>query len=255
MLKEIAITKKTSDHELLDFIIQSSTEYAIIGTEMDGQIFLWNTGAQRMYGYSEEEILGKTKSSILYPVDEPASIRPAQIMDAIFYERKWEGTLTHIRKNGEHFPARITITPRLGANNTPLGFLIISKDMSHEVHLADELSATRIYTQTLEEKFNGLLEAAPDALVIVDDNGVILMVNAQTESLFGYDRNTLTGKSVEILVPERFKHIHPTHRKIFSEEPQQRPMGIGLELHGLRADGREFPWRSASVHCKQRKAR
>lgn len=227
--------------KLLNFIVEASTEHAIIGAEMDGQIFLWNEGAQRIYGYQSEEIAGKINFTALFSVDDIKAGKPADVMETIQRENKWEGILTHVRKNGEHFPARLAITPKLGRQNKHLGLLIISKDISDKVHLAEKLKASWIYTQTQEEKFHGLLESTPDATVIVDRNGVILMVNTQTEKLFGYDRNTLTGKQVEVLVPERFQHIHPGHRHKFSNEPQLRPMGIGLDLYGLRADGKEFP--------------
>lgn len=103
------------------------------------------------------------------------------------------------------------------------------------------MNATRVYSQTLEEKFHGLLEAAPDAIVIVDRKGNILLANSQTEKLFGYNRKDLMGQPVEILVPIRFQDIHPSHRQRFTSDPQVRPMGIGLDLFGLRADGHEFP--------------
>ena len=163
-------------------------------------------------------------------------------MDVVLRANKWEGNLTQLRKNGETFQARLVITPQLVQKNGQMsGILIISKDITDEIRLADELNATRTYTQTLEEKFHGLLEATPDATVIVDGSGKILLVNAQTEKLFGYNRDSLAGKSVDILVPKRFQDVHPNHRKRFSNEPQVRPMGIGLDLYGLRADGREFP--------------
>ncbi len=163
-------------------------------------------------------------------------------MDVVLRANKWEGNLTQLRKNGETFQARLVITPQLVQKNGQIsGILIISKDITDEIRLADELNATRTYTQTLEEKFHGLLEATPDATVIVDESGKILLVNAQTEKLFGYNRDTLAGKTVDILVPKRFQDVHPNHRKRFSNEPQVRPMGIGLDLYGLRADGREFP--------------
>jgi PAS domain S-box-containing protein len=208
---------------------------------MDGKIFLWNEGARRIYGYSAAETIGKMNSSTLYSTDDISAGKTAEILDAILRENKWEGTLSQIRKNGERFPARLVITPKLGPNNEPLGLLIITRDISDEVRLAEELKDNKIYVQTLEEKFHGLLESAPDAIVIVDRNGTILIVNAQTESLFGHDRNRLSGKPVEVLIPERFQHIHPRHRGKFSNEPQLRPMGIGLNLYGLRADGKEFP--------------
>ncbi|MFD7874061.1 PAS domain S-box protein [Streptomyces sp. NPDC059766] len=92
-----------------------------------------------------------------------------------------------------------------------------------------------------EERFRGLLEAAPDAMVIVDDTGVIKLVNAQTEALFGYRREELLGHPVELLIPERFRSQHTQHRGGYTANRQVRPMGAGLELHGIRKDGTEFP--------------
>ena len=209
---------------------------------MDGRIFLWNEGAQRIYGHPSEEVVGKATSSLLFTKDDLTAGKLPEIMDVVLRANKWEGNLTQLRKNGETFQARLVITPQLVPKNGEIGgILIISKDITDEIRLADELNATRTYTQTLEEKFHGLLEATPDATVIVDESGKILLVNAQTEKLFGYNRDTLAGKTVDILVPKRFQDVHPNHRKRFSNEPQVRPMGIGLDLYGLRADGREFP--------------
>ncbi|MFH8448079.1 PAS domain S-box protein [Streptomyces fungicidicus] len=92
-----------------------------------------------------------------------------------------------------------------------------------------------------EERFRGLLEAAPDAIVIVDDTGTIRLVNAQTEALFGYRREELLGQAVELLVPRRLRGHHTLHRNAYAANRQVRPMGAGLDLHGLRRDGSEFP--------------
>jgi PAS domain S-box-containing protein len=91
--------------------------------------------------------------------------------------------------------------------------------------------------EVLEKTF----ECCPDALLISDPNGRILLCNPQTETIFGYNRLELVGQSVEVLLPERFRRIHPSHRSAYNSQPRMRAMGAGLELYGRRKDGSEFP--------------
>ena len=92
-----------------------------------------------------------------------------------------------------------------------------------------------------EAKFRGLLESAPDGVVIIDRAGTIQMVNRQTEVLFGYPRDELLGHEVEVLVPAHVRQRHVVHRNGYQEHPRTRPMGVGIELLGRRKDGSEFP--------------
>jgi PAS domain S-box-containing protein len=106
------------------------------------------------------------------------------------------------------------------------------------MHATDRFTAE---AQALDARFRGLLEAAPDAMVIANDEGRIALLNTQAERLFACRRQDLLGESVETLVPERFQAAHPRHRAAYAREPRPRPMGEGLELWARRLDGSEFP--------------
>ncbi len=446
--------------EFITNILESSTEYSVIAKDLTGKILLWNEGARRLYGYEPDEVVGKTNSSILHAPDDVKAGVPNQMMRAALEQGKWEGTLVRQRKSGEQFTARVVITPRRDPSGKPVGFLLISKDISDEIRLTqyarslieasvdplvtispegkitDVNEATvkvtgaprekligadfanyftepekaregyqRVFSQGFvtdypltirhaegrqtdvlynasvykdargnvlgvfaaarditaqkqasqyarslieasvdplvtispegkitdvneatikvtgaarekligadfanyftepekaregyqrvfsegfvtdypltirhaegrqtdvlynasvykdargnvlgvfaaarditgrkkaEERFRAVLEAAPEAMVIVNKEGRIVLVNAQTQKLFGYGREELLGKPVEMLVPQRFRGAHPAHRTGYFAKPTARPMGAGLDLYGQRKDGSEF---------------
>ena len=218
---------------LLSGVWEASTEHSIVAVDREGAIELWNEGAHRLYGYTPEEIIGRPLAVLHTPEDVEAGL-PARILRQSLEAGEWEGTIERVRKDGSRFTARVVKTVRRDASGQPVGLLIISSDISDELRLTKQLETARSYAQSL-------LESAPDAMVIVDVSGVISLVNAETETLFGYTREELIGQRVEMLMPARYHGHHTGHRQGFFASPRSRPMGAGLDLWGVRKDGDEFP--------------
>lgn len=116
------------------------------------------------------------------------------------------------------------------------------KQRTEALSYAIDALRTEISERTrAENRFRQLLESAPDAMIIVDDAGEVLLVNSRTEEIFGYHRNDIIGRHVEVLVPDHLRAMHEGNRAAYTSTPEARPMGLGIDLHGLRKDGSEFP--------------
>jgi PAS domain S-box-containing protein len=229
-IKDVTQLKVLRDSKLLEAQFRKlleSTPDAIIMVNVTGQIVLVNSQAETVFGYARTQLVGKPVEMLL-----PERFRAAHNAHrGGFFGQPRTRTmgagldLYGLRSNGEEFPVEISLSPLVTEEGTMV--------MSAVRDVSERLKA--------EQKFRGLLESAPDAMVIVGRDGRIALVNSQTERLFGYTRGELLGRPVEVLVPERFRGNHPEHRGGFFAQPRARAMGAGLELFGLRRDGTEFP--------------
>ncbi|MBI4333495.1 MAG: PAS domain S-box protein [Chloroflexi bacterium] len=210
--------------EAVDFItniLESSTEYSVIGKDLQGKIVLWNEGARLIYGYAPDEVVGKANSEILHTAEDIATGRPKRILAEALHDGKWEGTLVRVRKNGTRFTARVVITPRRDSTGRPIGFLLISKDITEEIRLTEDLKATQFYTRSL-------IESNIDALMTTDPVGIITDVNKQMEELTGRSRQELIGSPF----------------KTYFTDPQRAEDGIKLVLHQGRVTNYELTARA-----------
>ena len=205
-------------------IIRSSHD-AVISKTLDQVITSWNPGAERLYGYTAAEVTGR-HIEMLIPVGDRD--REAEVVAAVARGGRVDQYETRRRrKDGTTAEVSLTMSPITDRTGTIIGVATVARDVSER--------------QRADARFRGLMEAAPDAMVCVDRDGRIVLVNAQTERLFGYGRDKLVGRPVEILVPEQVRGLHPAHRAQYTADPRPRPMGADMQLAGRRRDGSTFP--------------
>lgn len=211
---------------LLNHLVEGVKDYAIFLLDPSGFVSSWNAGAERIKGYLSKEIIGKHFSCFYTRADIKIG-KPKHALKIAVQEGRFEDIGLRVRKDGSQFWADVIITPIYDSNCILQGFTKITRDITEQ--------------KKSEEKFKGILESAPDAIVITNPEGKILMINAQTEILFGYSRAEIIGQEVEMLIPSRYRDAHYHHRQKYNANPKVRVMGIGLELFGIRKDGKEFP--------------
>ena len=204
-------------------IVQSSSD-AIIAETSDGTITAWNPAAERLFGYSAEDAVGKKIDSVVPPC-EPARVR--DILDRVGRGERTEPFETTCRhKDGRPLPVSLSVSSIRTADGSVVGIARIARDARAETRAA--------------ANFRMAVEASPSGMLMADANGVILHVNRELERLFGYAREELVGHSLERLVPVRFRAAHAKSVAAFSKSPAARQMGAQRDLYGLRKDGTEF---------------
>jgi two-component system sensor histidine kinase UhpB len=213
-------------HDLFRQVVEAAPN-AMVMADPDGVIVLVNAQAEKLFGYPRSELVGNSVDMLV-----PERLRSAHPEHRrMFYgdlRSRPMGTgrdLFALRKDGTEVPVEIGLNPVTTAG----GIFVLAA-------IVDITERRR-----LEERFRQVVEAAPNAMVMVDRRGRIVLVNAQTEKLFGYDREQLFGKSIETLVPERFRAAHQGFRTAYLEDLKPRLMGTGRDLYGRRQDRSEFP--------------
>jgi sigma-B regulation protein RsbU (phosphoserine phosphatase) len=214
-------------------VVETILDCAIFMLDANGRVFSWNAGAERIKGYSTKDILGR-HFALFYPREDAQRGKPEQELLAAATQNRFEDQGWRIRKDGSRFWAHVAITAMRDEAGDLTGFVTLTRDLTDQRNRENELWRSH-------ERFQRAVESAPNAMVMVDRAGRIEMLNLQTEVVFGYSRDELLGRPIEVLIPARFRGRHPEHRMSFFANPKPRPMGVGMELYALRKDGSEFP--------------
>lgn len=215
----------------LALLVHSAAD-AIIAIDLDNNVTDWNAAAERLYGYTQDEIIGQPVHLIV----------PPRLLEHFYVnvEKVKVGQIVlnyhtvRVKKDGEEIEISLTISPIRDEQMKLIGISAIARNLSREDRLLRQISED----QTL---LGVLTESAPNGILVVDENGLITLCNKRTELLFGYRRDELVGQSVEMLIPISLRSKHPHYRKTYSDHPTERQMGAGRDLTGLRKDGTSFP--------------
>jgi PAS domain S-box-containing protein len=223
--RDVTAQHEAAETRALLAAIVDGTADAVVSKDLDGIITSWNPAAERIYGYRAEEILGRP-IALLYPPERAGELATSMARLAAGESIDDQGT-ERLRKDGGAVHLSWSISPLRGGNGEVIGSASIAHDISKIVKA--------------EERFRRLVLNAPESLIIADADGIIRLVNEQTERLFGYTTDELVGKPVNQLVPAELRDRHAAHQRDFVAHPQVRAMGPGQELTGLRKDGTRFP--------------
>lgn len=226
-----------STRQLLASIVESSDD-AILSENLQGIITSWNSAAERIFGYTARETVGQPISVLYMPEniqemkDILARIRAGERV------RHYETVRRH--KDGHPVFISLTVSPVRDSSGRIIGASKIARDVSETRRLIESERAAWAEASA-ERRFRKLLEAAPDAILEVDTEGQIVLVNQMAEAMFGYSREELLGLRVETLVPAAMRDEHAGHRASYADHPQTRLMGTGLKLKAQKKDGTLFP--------------
>jgi PAS domain S-box-containing protein len=207
-------------------LVQGVKDYAILMLGPRGEIRSWNPGAERMTGFTYEEVVGQNFSRF-FPADDIKLGRPEEILRMAAASGQYEEQGLRVRRDNTRFLVRTTFSASRDPAGNLRGFSVISRDLTE--------------SRESEAKYRGLLEAAPDAMVVVNQVGEIVLLNLQAEKQFGYRRDELLGQKVTNIIPEGFAERLIADGLRSAEDALAQQIGTGIELVARRKNGSEFP--------------
>jgi PAS domain S-box-containing protein len=223
--RTLALSLQDSE-EQFRMLLDGIQDYAIFLMDAGGRILSWNDGAERIKGYTSDQIIGHN-FSCFFPPEDIERGRPEEVLRLTAAGGRHQEQCMRVRKDGSRFLASVTFTALRDSAGNLRGFSEFSHDLSE--------------SQASDARYRGLLEAAPDAMVVVNGGGEIVLLNVQAEKQFGYSRDELLGQQVKNIIPQGFAERLIADGTRSAAEALAQQIGMGIELVGRRKDGGEFP--------------
>jgi two-component system sensor kinase FixL len=217
----------------LNLLIDGTIDYAIYMLDPDGRVTIWNKGAERLKGWTEEEIVGHS-SSIFYPADAVAVGKPAADLASAVELGKVEKEDWRLRKDGSEFLAHVSLTTLRDKDGALRGFGKVVRDVTDQRAAESALRASASHLRSI-------LSTVPDAMIVIDESGGIISFSAAAERLFGYSEAEIVGSNVSILMPAPDRERHDAYLGRYLATGERRIIGIGRIVVATRRDGSTFP--------------
>ena len=218
------------DAEVAALVLDAYPDAGIV-VDQCGRVVFWSRGAQAVFGYPRDQAIDRLVMELVIPASQTGEhlqrIEETVALGRLTYasmRRRVDGSLLYVDVS--------TTVINVKPGSPPL-VLFAEKDVTDLRVMRD--------ANLMDNRFRDLLESTPDGIVMANQTGHIVIANSQAEKLFGYGIGELRGKSVDLLLPARYRQAHVSHRFNFFMQPRKRSMGSGLDLAGLRKDGSEFP--------------
>jgi two-component system, LuxR family, sensor kinase FixL len=217
----------------LNLLIDGAQGLAIYMLDPTGRVTIWNNGAARLKGWTEEEVLGKS-SALFYPSEAITAGKPEADIERACREGRFEEEDWRVRKDGSEFLASVSWTALYGDDGELRGFAKIVSDITQKRSAEDQLRAH-------ESQLSAILSTVPDAMVVIDESGKILSFSAAAEALFGFTEAEVLDENVRMLMPSPDRERHDSYIQRYLETGEKRIIGKGRVVSGQRRDGSLFP--------------
>jgi two-component system, sensor histidine kinase and response regulator len=231
--------KRTEQQSLELAAIVASSDDAIFSRTLDNVITSWNRGAQRLFGYAAEEILGRPGSLLLPPdrLDEQARI----IEKIMRGERVAHFESVRVRKDGSQVPVSLSASPITEPGGTVVGFSTIARDFTKQKRAAEELQQRAQESAEAEERMHSVVNHVVDGIITIDDRGTVTTFNPAAERIFGYAAQEVVGQNIKMVMAEPYQSQHDGYLANYLRTGQAKIIGIGREVVGRRKNGLTFP--------------